>query len=113
MATRFRRYPWARNTSAEQIVAVRKGAGVVFEDYLPLPLLVSLLRILPRPSRWSEGRLQYYCEKYSTPDRRSLDGQPIPECLSAEEYANVDVANHRFHHEVAVPWLARVFDVRL
>jgi len=94
----------------------KKGSGVVLEDYLPLPLLVGLLRILPRPSRWSEGRLQYHYEKYATPDRRPLDGPPIPEGLSAEEYfeyANVDVANHRFHPGVAVPWLAKVLDVRL
>ena len=54
----------------------------------------------------------YYYEKYATSDQRPFDHLPIPEGLNDEEYfkyANVDVANHRFHPEVAVPWLAKVF----
>jgi hypothetical protein len=57
----------------------------------------------------------YYYKKYANPDRRPLDDQPIPEGLSAEEYfkyANVDVSNHRFHPELAVPWLAKVFGIK-
>ena len=58
----------------------------------------------------------YYYEKYATPDRRPFDGQPIPEGLSAQEYfeyANVDVSNHRFHPELAVPWLAKVLGIEM
>jgi len=58
----------------------------------------------------------YYYEKYATPDRRPLDDRPIPEGLSAQEYfeyANVDVLNHRFHPELAVPWLAKVFGIEM
>lgn len=57
----------------------------------------------------------YYYEKYATPDKRSFDGKPIPEGLTSDEYfkyANVDVANHRFHPEHAVPWLEKVFAVK-
>jgi hypothetical protein len=56
----------------------------------------------------------HYYKRYASPDRRPWDGKPIPEGLSMEEYfeyANVDVANHRFHPELAVPWLARVFGI--
>ena len=58
----------------------------------------------------------YYYEKYATPEQRPFDGQPIPEGLSAQEYfeyANVDVPNHRFHPELAVPWLAKVFGIEM
>lgn len=54
----------------------------------------------------------YYYKKYATPDLRHYDDQPIPDGLSEKEYflyANVDVANHRFHPEHAVPWLTGVF----
>ncbi|MAF65275.1 MAG: hypothetical protein CMJ84_06410 [Planctomycetes bacterium] len=54
----------------------------------------------------------YYYNKYATPDLRLYDDKPIPEGLTDKEYflyANVDVADHRFHPEHAVPWLADVF----
>jgi len=53
----------------------------------------------------------YYYKKYETADSRLYDDQPIPEGLTDEEYflyANVDVANHRFHPEHAVPWLTEI-----
>ena len=52
-----------------------------------------------------------YYKKYETANARLYDDQPIPEGLSNEEYflyANVDVAEHRFHPEHAVPWLTEV-----
>ena len=54
----------------------------------------------------------YYYKKYSSADLRHYEDQPIPEGLTHEEYflyANVDVADHRFHPEHAVPWLKGVF----
>ncbi len=48
-----------------------------------------------------------YYEKYKNAESRIAD-KDIPEGLSQEEYfkyANVDVANHYFKGEVAVPWL--------
>jgi len=58
----------------------------------------------------------YYYEKYATPDKRPFDGKPIPEGLTSWDeyfkYANVDAANHRFHPEHAVPWLAKVFGMK-
>ena len=53
----------------------------------------------------------YHYKKYETADARLYDDQPIPEGLVDEEYllyANVDVAEHRFHPEHAVPWLTEV-----
>jgi hypothetical protein len=55
--------------------------------------------------------VEYY-EKYADPADRPHDGEPIPEGLTLEEYlsewANVDVPEHSFHPETAVPWLAEV-----
>jgi len=54
----------------------------------------------------------HYYDKFKTPELRPLDDQPIPEGLTQKEYhqyANVDVPNHRFHPEIAVPWLKQVF----
>ena len=54
----------------------------------------------------------YYCRRYADADSRQYDDQPIPEGLTQEEYllyANVDVGEHRFHPEYAVPWLTEVF----
>jgi hypothetical protein len=52
-----------------------------------------------------------YYQRYESASARIYDDQPIPEGLSQEEYfqyANVDVAEHRFHPELAVPWLTQV-----
>jgi hypothetical protein len=52
-----------------------------------------------------------YYKKYEAANARLYDDQPIPEGLSNEEYflyANVDVTEHRFHPEHAVPWLTEV-----
>ena len=56
-------------------------------------------------------QVRYY-KRYETADSRLYDDQPIPEGLTQEEYflfANVDVAEHRFHPEHCVPWLTGVF----
>lgn len=53
-----------------------------------------------------------YYPKYARPEDRPHDGEPLPEGLTMEEYlaawANVDVPQHSFKPDVAVPWLARV-----
>jgi alpha/beta hydrolase family protein len=57
----------------------------------------------------------YYYKKYATADLRPHDDKPIPEGLTQNEYllyANVDVADHRFHPEHAVPWLTGVFGIK-
>ena len=54
----------------------------------------------------------YYYPKFQTAESRLYDERPIPEGLAQEEYflyANVDVADHRFHPEYAVPWLTKIF----
>jgi hypothetical protein len=55
--------------------------------------------------------VEYY-PKYADPADRPNDGDPIPEGLSQEEYlsewANVDVPEHSFHPEIAVPWMVEV-----
>lgn len=59
----------------------------------------------------SNVKVHYY-KKYETANSRLYDDQPISEGLTGEEYflyANVDVANHRFHPEYIVPWLTEVF----
>jgi len=53
----------------------------------------------------------HYYPRFTDPADRLHEGEPMPEGLSMEEYyeyANIDVVNHAFKHEVAVPWLARV-----
>ncbi|NKB70066.1 MAG: hypothetical protein GKR89_23585 [Candidatus Latescibacteria bacterium] len=53
----------------------------------------------------------HYYKKYESADARLYDDRPIPEGLTNEEYflyANVDVANHRFHPKYAVPWLTKI-----
>lgn len=53
----------------------------------------------------------HYYPRFADPADRLHEGEPIPEGLSMEEYyeyANIDVMNHAFKYEVAVPWLARV-----
>ncbi len=52
-----------------------------------------------------------YYPKYATPDLRPYDDVELPEGLTMEEYfdyANVDVPQHCFKENVAVPWLSRV-----
>lgn len=53
-----------------------------------------------------------YYPKYAGPADRTNDGRPLPEGLSQDEYlsewANVDVPEHSFKPDVAVPWMARM-----
>ncbi len=55
-----------------------------------------------------------YYPKYADPADRPHDHEPLPEGLTMEEYladwANVDVPEHCFKPDVAVPWLAQVLD---
>ena len=49
-----------------------------------------------------------YYPKYATPDLRPYDDVDLPEGLTMEEYfeyANVDVPEHSFKPDAAVPWL--------
>jgi len=53
-----------------------------------------------------------YYPRYQDPAARKHDGEELPEGLDLDrwfEYANVDVANHAFKPDVAVPWLRRQF----
>jgi len=53
-----------------------------------------------------------YYPRYQDPRAREHDDEEIPEGLSLDqwfEYANVDVANHAFKPDLAVPWLQRTF----
>jgi hypothetical protein len=55
-----------------------------------------------------------YYPKYATADKRPYDNDPLYEGMSMDEYfeyANVDVPQHCFKENVAVPWLARVLGV--
>ena len=55
-----------------------------------------------------------YYPKYATPDKRPYDDVELPDGLTPEEYflyANVDVPEHSFKPDVAVPWLARQLGV--
>ena len=50
-----------------------------------------------------------YYPKYATPNKRAYDALELPDGLTPEEYflyANVDVPEHSFKPDVAVPWLA-------
>ncbi|MFP4029233.1 MAG: alpha/beta hydrolase family protein [Candidatus Brocadiia bacterium] len=52
-----------------------------------------------------------YYPKYGTPEQRPHDDDPLFEGMSMEqyfEYANVDVLQHCFKENVAVPWLTNV-----
>ena len=51
-----------------------------------------------------------YYPKFADPSAREFEDVDMPEGLDFDEYfryANVDVAEHSFKHEVAVPWLKR------
>jgi len=55
----------------------------------------------------------HYYPRYADAAERLHEDEPMPEGLTMEEYfeyANIDVAQHAFKHEVAVPWLARVLE---
>ena len=55
----------------------------------------------------------HYYPRFADPADRLHEGEPMPEGISMDEYfdyANIDVVNHAFKHEVAVPWLARVLE---
>ncbi len=55
----------------------------------------------------------HYYPRFADPADRLHEGEPLPEGITMEEYfeyANVDVDQHAFKREVAVPWLARVLD---
>ena len=62
----------------------------------------------------AEGRMAVtYYPKYATPDKRPFDDVELPESLTPEEYfdyCNVDVPNHSFKADAAVPWLADVLE---
>ncbi len=52
-----------------------------------------------------------YYPKYATPELRPYDDVDLPEGLTMAEYfeyANVDVPQHSFKPNVAVPWLQRI-----
>jgi hypothetical protein len=56
----------------------------------------------------------FHYDKYSDPKSRTLDGAELPVGITAEQYfryAYVDVAEHRFRPNRAVPWLAKVFGI--
>lgn len=56
----------------------------------------------------------YHYPKYQDPKNRLHDYEFIPEGLDMDEYfqyVNVDVPNHYFKSEVAVPWLKNIFNV--
>jgi dienelactone hydrolase len=53
-------------------------------------------------------------EKYADAKSRTLDDAELPVGITMEQYfthAYVDPAQHRFHPQHAVPWLARVFGI--
>ena len=55
-----------------------------------------------------------YYPKYATPDKRQHDDQDLFQGMTMDEYfeyANVDVPQHCFKENVAVPWLTRVLGV--
>ncbi len=55
-----------------------------------------------------------YYPKYATAEDRPYDNAPLFEGMTVDEYfeyANVDVPEHCFKENVAVPWLARVLGV--
>ncbi len=54
----------------------------------------------------------YQYTKYITPQSRLYDFKPLPEGLTPQEYfayANVDVQEHCFRPQRAVPWLEKLF----
>lgn len=56
----------------------------------------------------------FHHEKYSDRASRRLDNAKLPVGISAEQYfdyAYVDVSDHRFRPNRAVPWLAKVFSI--
>jgi len=64
-------------------------------------------RILAAEDRF---KVAYY-PKYAIPDKRPYDDVDLPDALTSDEYflyANVDVAEHSFKPDVAVPWLLQV-----
>lgn len=57
----------------------------------------------------------HYYAKYATPNLRHYEDKEIPAGVSNEDYfkyVNVDVPNHRFRPERAIPWLAKQFGVK-
>jgi hypothetical protein len=55
-----------------------------------------------------------YYPKYATRDLRPYDDKDIPMGVSQKDYflyANVDVPQHSFKGETAVPWVAKLLDV--
>ncbi|MCF7853888.1 MAG: alpha/beta hydrolase family protein [Candidatus Pacebacteria bacterium] len=55
-------------------------------------------------------KVSYY-PKYATPDQRPHDNDPLYEGMSMDdffEYANVDVPQHCFKENIAVPWLKKM-----
>jgi pimeloyl-ACP methyl ester carboxylesterase len=83
----------------------------------PLPLLCSeggrteyleKIRSAYRLLGAQEQMVIHHYEKFDSPQERKLDGVPIPEGISMEtyfEYANVDVANHVYRADRAIPFL--------
>ncbi len=66
--------------------------------------------ITGRPEHYSVS----YCAKYATPDKRPHDYDELFDGITDDEYyeyANVDVEDHYFKGDIAVPWLARVLGV--
>jgi hypothetical protein len=63
----------------------------------------------------AEGNIEVeYYPKYARPEDRPFDDADLPEGLDMEtyfEYANVDVPEHSFKENVAVPWLSRVLSL--
>ena len=64
----------------------------------------------------AEDNFQYhYYPKYDSPKKRKYDYIPYHEGMNSMgtcEYANVDIPNHYFKEELAIPWLNTLFSNR-
>ncbi len=55
----------------------------------------------------------HYYEKFADPKKRLHENEEIPAGITLEEYfkyANIDVENHYFKENLAIPWLNSVFE---
>jgi len=91
----------------------------------PMPLLITeggpqmLLERVAGAYDAADARQKFtyhYYPAYADPESRVSDGVwPPPEGMTEEEwlhFANVDVPNHCFKGELAVPWLSEQLDLR-
>jgi hypothetical protein len=73
---------------------------------------IDIVRSAYEKRKQPERLAVHYYDKYENPEKRLHEYEDIPSDITMDEYyeyANIDVENHYFKENHAIPWLNKVF----